>query len=329
MIAMRPVLSRSQSEDSPRKRCHKSGRRRSYVADIDDICRGLYVTDIDDIAARVAQQMPKEGASQRFRSQHSQSVGTSMKTNKPVKGIAGVAGSRKPKHKKAAQGSTLLTGYVTHADGKGRQAAKSKHDAKLPMQQVTQCAAKAEMVMLNVYDVSRSCLVGAFNQAALPLIDSGLFHVAIEVWQHEFAFGYKENDTGVFCIEPHTDAMHRYRCSVKLGTTDFSEKQCLELVERLAEDWHGSCYHGINRNCTHFARVLAAELGVAEFPDWVDSFGRAAEGWVAPVDLGLCCKSSSQQSRVAAFRSTCSSDCRSSCSSSDDNDTEPLPEGLL
>jgi len=172
---------------------------------------------------------------------------------------------------------------------------------------------RAETVMLNVYDVSRSRLVGTFNQAALPLIDCGLFHPAIEVWQHEFAFGYKADDTGVFRVKPRTDTMHRYRCSVELGVTHFSEEQCLEIVERFAalDDWQGSCYNGINRNCTHFARALAAELGVAEFPDWVDGFGRAAEGWVAPVDetfqdLGFCCKFSSQHSQASCLSTSSS-----------------------
>jgi len=329
MIALPPpAVCPQQSEECAGSSYHQTGHS------------SLYVADIDDIVANLARQRPKEeiSAPQRTRApgdwQRTKApaewlgirpVGCDIKADRPVKGVMGTVTPPRPKHRKSAQACKLLTRCGSQPGSKGRQESKSKHSAKAGLQEGSQSGAQGEKVMLNVYDVSRSRLVGAFNQAALPLIDCGLFHVAIEVWQHEFAFGYREDDTGVFRIEPQTDSMHRYRCSVDLGVTHFSEAECVDIVERLAalDYWHGSCYNGINRNCTHFARALAAEFGVAEFPDWVDSFCRAAQGWVTPVDerfqdLGFRCNFSCTQSQSSSLRSPCSS-------SSDDTATRSTP----
>jgi len=143
--------------------------------------------------------------------------------------------------------------------------------------------------MLNVYDLTQSCLVGAFNQAALVLIRGGIFHVAVEVWQREYSFGFSDWGTGVACAMPRRDTSHTYRGSVQLGLTDFSAKECHTVVARLAlaDDWQGRQYNSLAHNCTHFARELVSHLGAAPVPDWVDRLCRAAEGFVAPLDATL------------------------------------------
>eukprot|EP00419_Tripos_fusus_P069743 CAMPEP_0172880922 /NCGR_PEP_ID=MMETSP1075-20121228/116218_1 /TAXON_ID=2916 /ORGANISM="Ceratium fusus, Strain PA161109" /LENGTH=63 /DNA_ID=CAMNT_0013733249 /DNA_START=1 /DNA_END=189 /DNA_ORIENTATION=- len=61
------------------------------------------------------------------------------------------------------------------------------------------------------------------------------------------------------------------------------------VVARLAfaEQWQGKEYNSLAHNCTHFARCLVSDLGVAPVPDWVDRLGRVAEGFVAPLDATL------------------------------------------
>mmetsp|Transcript_93768 Transcript_93768/g.180931 ORF Transcript_93768/g.180931 Transcript_93768/m.180931 type:complete len:268 (-) Transcript_93768:4-807(-) len=147
----------------------------------------------------------------------------------------------------------------------------------------------ARMVKLNVYDVTRSCLVGAFNHASLLLIKGGIFHVAVEVWHREYSFGSGDRGSGVACKKPRRDTDHTYRRSVELGQTELSAKECQTVAKRLAmaEDWQGRRYNTLVHNCTHFARKLVSELGVTPVPDWVDRLGRVAEGLIAPLDAAL------------------------------------------
>jgi len=155
------------------------------------------------------------------------------------------------------------------------------------LQVSTSCDALAKLsevdvrtVMLNVYDLSQSCFVGAFNKAALVLVQGGIFHVAVEVFLREYSFGSTQLGSGVACIEPRRDTSHTYRGSVQLGQTELSARECRTVVKRLAvaEDWQGRQYNSLAHNCTHFARELVSVLGVAPVPDWVDRLGRVAEG---------------------------------------------------
>jgi len=167
---------------------------------------------------------------------------------------------------------------------------------------------RSRMVTLTVYDLSHSRVVEAFNRAAMAVVDAGLFHVGVVFWQEEFSYGYKETGTGVFKVEPHQDTMHRYRGSVDLGITPFTREECLQVVDRMAlsAEWQGSRYDGIKQNCTHFARSLAAELGVPGIPDWVDRFGRKAQVLVSPIDDTLrdsscCCRLSRHSPAMSNF----------------------------
>lgn len=142
------------------------------------------------------------------------------------------------------------------------------------------------MVALNVYDLTKSPLMEALNQVSLTLVGGGAFHVGIEVWGHEWFYGFKQNGSGVTSVMPCKDGAHHFRGSVQLGCTSCSKAEVEELIQQLASaaEWQGTCYHDIMHNCCHFARALAAHVGVGPLPGWVDRLGRTAEGLLAPVD---------------------------------------------
>merc|ERR1712046_336344 len=65
------------------------------------------------------------------------------------------------------------------------------------------------------------------------------------------------------------------------GVTHLSEQEVHQILTELSIEWHGSAYHILERNCTHFARTFAKRLGVAaSLPDWVDRLGRTALSFV-------------------------------------------------
>ena len=138
-------------------------------------------------------------------------------------------------------------------------------------------------VYCHVYDLGHLTAVSKLNNVAKQLLKHGFFHVAIEVYGKEYSFGYskKEGASGVFACYPKECSMHRCRESYPLGDTTTSYVDFVYMIKQLANEWLGTSYNLMHRNCTHFAQALSKELGVTAIPEWVhhtaDSFAHIDE----------------------------------------------------
>merc|ERR1719460_186676 len=136
------------------------------------------------------------------------------------------------------------------------------------------------MVQLHVYDVSKDEKIGSINRwlapRSSPLKFGGVFHAGVEVYGLEWAYGmtFSETQPGVHCTMPKTHQMHTYRQSVNLGPTPLSAEEVAELISELAEEWPGTEYDLLHRNCCTFADTFAKALQTRRVPRWVHRLAR-------------------------------------------------------
>lgn len=136
------------------------------------------------------------------------------------------------------------------------------------------------MVRLNVYHATRSRFVEALNFVSSAL--GGAYHVAIEVYGQEWAYGATSAGTGISVTEPRKDRGHRFCEAIELGTTCLSPGEVGLVILDLAPAWAGTDYDLLSRNCCHFSKALAKRLGVANLPSWIDRMARGLEAISAP-----------------------------------------------
>jgi len=82
--------------------------------------------------------------------------------------------------------------------------------------------------------------------------------------------------TGIVCDAPRGNRRHRFRETVVLGRTRFTEKEVAATLESMLDEWKGSDYHWLQRNCLSFANDLGTRLGVGRLPPWIDRVARGA-----------------------------------------------------
>mmetsp|Transcript_65287 Transcript_65287/g.156034 ORF Transcript_65287/g.156034 Transcript_65287/m.156034 type:complete len:585 (-) Transcript_65287:5-1759(-) len=121
-------------------------------------------------------------------------------------------------------------------------------------------------VTLNIYDVWGN--TGAVN-AVCRAIGTGAFHAGVEVYGNEWSYGFNPGGTGVFCTPPRGCVEHQFREAVPMGHVRLSAEEVQQLIDELAQAWHGEHYDLLRRNCCHFSDTLCWRLGVGRIPDWV------------------------------------------------------------
>ena len=134
-------------------------------------------------------------------------------------------------------------------------------------------------VRLNVYDVGRTGIVQQFNHVSVVWLgQSGLFHVAVEVYGREWSFGKTAvpTDTGIFCCEPRANPDHNYRCTVELQPTSLSRAAIEARLRMTSDTWVGGKYDLLRKNCVHFCEQMALMLAAGPLPQWVMKSSKAA-----------------------------------------------------
>ncbi|XP_049882368.1 deubiquitinase DESI2 isoform X6 [Pectinophora gossypiella] len=123
-------------------------------------------------------------------------------------------------------------------------------------------------VVLNVYDMywTNWYTAGA---------GVGVFHSGVQVHGSEWAYGgHPYSFTGVFEISPRDSRelgdQFRFRQSVHIGYTDFSEEEVRRLVAELGKQFRGDRYHLMNNNCNHFSSAFCQALCSRDIPAWVN-----------------------------------------------------------
>jgi len=132
-------------------------------------------------------------------------------------------------------------------------------------------------VFLNVYDLQQSELIQKINSittANNSILVGGVFHAGVEVYGHEWNFGFTEVGTGVHSHTPRGHMCHTYRTTVPMGDTTLTEQEFQKLILRLREEWPGTRYSLLDCNCQHFCNELLKELGLRRIPGWIDRAAR-------------------------------------------------------
>mmetsp|Transcript_63781 Transcript_63781/g.152089 ORF Transcript_63781/g.152089 Transcript_63781/m.152089 type:complete len:499 (-) Transcript_63781:16-1512(-) len=166
-------------------------------------------------------------------------------------------------------------------------------------------------VFLHVYDVSTGEVVRWLNDVLAhtrsPLKFGGAFHAGVEVNGLEWCFGYCPGASapGVECVRPKSHPNHRYRQTIYLGRTPLTADRIASVLGDLVEEYPGSGYSLLRRNCCHFADEFCHRLQVGGIPGWVHRlarFGASADGALQHMMAGL-------SSETAACKGPISSVC--------------------
>lgn len=117
-----------------------------------------------------------------------------------------------------------------------------------------------EKVYCNVYDLSPANDYGWG-------VGLGAFHSGIEVYGVEYSFG---SGGGVFAATPRDAGGAKFREAVLLGEVFISEREVRAVVDSLREEFPGSSYNIITRNCNTFSNELARLLLDKPVPGYIN-----------------------------------------------------------
>jgi len=135
-------------------------------------------------------------------------------------------------------------------------------------------------VLLHIYDVSSHENIQRLNQVLAfersPVKFGGVFHAGVEVNGLEWSFSYSPSRTrpGVSCLTPMKHPHHHYRETVYCGRTQLSFAGICRIISDMLEEYPGSDYHLLRRNCCHFADDFLRRLGLEGIPAWVHRLAR-------------------------------------------------------
>jgi hypothetical protein len=132
----------------------------------------------------------------------------------------------------------------------------------------------ANKVVLHIYDVSTNPEVAKLNKV-LSAVGTGAFHGGVEVYGTEYSYGFIESGSGVFSNAPKGCTMHSYREAVDMGETDLSKDDVAKLIAKLKEEWPGSDYDLLRKNCVSFSTELVKQLHAGPVPSWVCNLSAA------------------------------------------------------
>ncbi|KFK42451.1 hypothetical protein AALP_AA2G258500 [Arabis alpina] len=123
-------------------------------------------------------------------------------------------------------------------------------------------------VYLNVYDLT------PINGYAY-WFGLGVYHSGVEVHGIEYAYGAHEYpSTGIFEGEPKQCDGFTFRKSILIGKTDLGPLEVRATMEQLAENYKGSSYNLITKNCNHFCDETCIKLTGNPIPSWVNRLAR-------------------------------------------------------
>ena len=112
-------------------------------------------------------------------------------------------------------------------------------------------------IYASVYDLADQ---GANSVMSGFLNVGGIFHVGIEIAGVEWSYGYCEQGSGVFAVQPTRCSLGPFKEQILLGDTRMGANEVIRVLHRMRVEWAGPDYNVINRNCVFFSVALLREL---------------------------------------------------------------------
>mmetsp|Transcript_150013 Transcript_150013/g.463085 ORF Transcript_150013/g.463085 Transcript_150013/m.463085 type:complete len:326 (+) Transcript_150013:119-1096(+) len=127
---------------------------------------------------------------------------------------------------------------------------------------------KPGRVTLRVYDLGQTVLTRGYNAVNKSY---GAFHTGVEVYGREWSFGAApEGYSGIGENPPGESSQHSFRETLVMGYTEYNPERVIEIIEEMAQEWHGTSYEVLTRNCHNFSDTFCKRLGVPGIPSWVN-----------------------------------------------------------
>jgi len=130
------------------------------------------------------------------------------------------------------------------------------------------------LVVLNIYHVGKEFNAKVVNRY-LQAFGTGAFHGGVEVYGHEFSYGFMARGSGVFECRPRQCVSHTYWKSQLLGETHLSKDEVKKILSKMRKEWRGAEYDLLRKNCCTFCEVFCAHLGVGPLPAWIKNLAAA------------------------------------------------------
>ncbi|KAH7114475.1 PPPDE putative peptidase domain-containing protein [Dendryphion nanum] len=146
-------------------------------------------------------------------------------------------------------------------------------------------------IIINVYDL----LPPGKVSTVLWAIGSSLLHSGVVINDKEYAYGGHDQRgmTGVYYTRPKQEPPGgTFRQSILHGFSFRPEEELKAIIHEASEQFHGTSYNLLTKNCNHFTSYLCEKLTSRPSPSWLNraaSIGVALpcvvpREWIAPPD---------------------------------------------
>ncbi|KAK8085637.1 hypothetical protein PG997_006908 [Apiospora hydei] len=148
-------------------------------------------------------------------------------------------------------------------------------------------------IIINVYDL----LPPGRLASILWTVGSSLLHTGVVINGREYAYGGHDhpNTTGVYWTAPQTvPPGGTFKMEILQGFTFAPQHEIDQIIKSTSEDFPGTAYNLLTKNCNHFTQSLCERLTGQKGPAWLNraaSIGVALpcmvpRDWVEPPDYG-------------------------------------------
>lgn len=139
-----------------------------------------------------------------------------------------------------------------------------------------------ERVLVRVYDLGTTILTHPHNALSRSY---GAFHTGVEVFGREWSFGMSEDwRTGVTWCPPGKNPDHTFRETLAMGYTKCTFVDFTHILNEMKQEWKGSSYSLLTRNCHHFSDALCLRLGVGSLPPWINDLAGVGDATASAFD---------------------------------------------
>ncbi|KAI1494361.1 PPPDE putative peptidase domain-containing protein [Biscogniauxia mediterranea] len=147
-------------------------------------------------------------------------------------------------------------------------------------------------IVINVYDL----LPPGRLSSVLWTVGASLLHSGVVINGKEYAYGGhdKRGVTGVYWTRPRTEPPGgSFKTEILHGFTFATQAEIDTIIRRTSDEFHGTAYNLLTKNCNHFTSYLCQKLTGRPGPGWLNraaSIGVALpcvvpKEWIEPPDF--------------------------------------------